>query len=190
MMNWPWTKWTSVLKELNKRKQDCEDHPEKLIKLESVEDFFATIKEYKPTIFDKFKWWANDFVWDVYRSFKPCHQQIRKAIPNRWTDITELIRIVNFELLKSFHDNEMHIIEWNSNELHAEFKSWIDKAYQYITIERPQLEDQISHSYPPLGSKGTYEEKYGELNRLEKLLAQKDTEVLTEMVKKREMFWS
>ena len=187
MKNWP---WTNVSKKLNELSKECNDHPEKLIEIKSVDDFFDSLKDYKPTIFDKFKWWVNDFVWDVYRSFKPCHQQIRKAIPNRWTDITELIKIVNFELLKSFHDNEMHIIEWGSNELHAEFKIWIDQAYNYITIERPKLEDQINNSYPPRGMKGTYEEKYGELTRLEALLMQKDTEVLVEIVKRREMFWS
>lgn len=190
MMNWPWTKWTSVLKELNKRKQDAEDYPEKLIKFESVDDLFDSIKEYKPTIFDKFKWWANDFVWDVYRYFKPCHQQIRKAIPNRFRDISELIEDVNFEFVKSFRDNEMYIIDWESDERHLEFKTWIEQAYVYITVERPQLEDQMNHSYPPRGMKGTYEEKYGELNRLESLLEQKDTEILVEIVKRRKMFWS
>ncbi len=190
MLNWPWTTNKSISKELNKRRQECEDHPETLIKLESVDDLFASLKDYKPSLFDKFKWWANDFVWEVYRYFKPCHQQIRKAIPNRWTDISELIGIINFELLKAFHDNEMDIVDWDSNELHSEFKTWIEQAYNYITIERPKLEDQISNSYPPRGMKGTYEEKYGELTRLETLLTQKDTEILVEIVKRREMFWS
>lgn len=190
MMNWPWTKWTSVLKELNKRKQECEDHPETLVKLQSLDDLFDSLKDYKPSIFTKFRWWLNDVVWEVYRYFRPCHQQIRKSIPNRWIDLTELIRIVNFEFLKSYHDHEMHNIEWNSDEQHQEFHSWIKQAYVYVTVERPKLEDDLSNSYPPRGAKGTYEEKYGEVNRLEALIEKKDTEVLVELVKKRGWFWS
>lgn len=187
MMNWP---WTNVTKELNKLSKECNDHPEKLIQIKSVDDFFDSVIDYKPSILDRFRWWLNDFVWDVYCYFKPSHQQIRKVIPNKFVDISELIKIVNFEFVKSFHDNEMHNIEWEGNEVHAEFKIWIDKSYNYITIERPQLEEQINNSYPPRGMKGTYEEKYGELIRLEALLAQKDTEILVEIVKRREMFWS
>ena len=189
-MNWPWTTWKSTLKELKKRKQECEDHPETLIKLESVDDLFASVKDYKPSLFTRFKWWLNDFVWDVYRYFKPCHQEIRRVIPNRWTDITELIRMVNFEFLKSYHDNEMDIIEWNSDERHREFRDWIDQAYAYITVERPKLEDNLSKAYPPFGSKGPYEEKYAEVIRLEALIEQKDTELLVEIMKKRGWFWS
>jgi hypothetical protein len=36
----------------------------------------------------------------------------------------------------------------------------------------------------------TYEEKYGEVNRLEQLIQDKDTEVLSALVKYRHFFWS
>ncbi len=191
-MNWPWTTWKSILKELKKQSDKSHENPESMVRYKSVEDLFDDLKSksYKPSIFTRFKWWLNDFTWDVYRYFKPCHQEIRKSIPNRWTDITELIRIVNFEFLKSYHDHEMHNIEWNSDEYHRNFRDWINQAYVYITVERPKLEDDLSNAYPSFGSKGTYEEKYGEVNRLEALIEQKDTEILVDIVKKRAWFWS
>jgi hypothetical protein len=191
-MNWPWTKnnYTNLMEELNARKQKADDNPETLIEIKDVEDFLDSLKDYKPSIFDRFKWWLNDVSWDIYRYFKPCHQQIRKAIPNRFTDICELIRDVNFEFVKSFHDNEMDIIDWDADDQHKEFKNWINKSYEYITIERPELQDQLSKSYPPPRAKGSYQEKYAEVIRLESLIETKDSELLLEIIKRRQMFWS
>lgn len=192
-MRWPWSRknnCSSLLEELNEREQKAKDQPDTVIEIKDIADWFDSLGEYKPSIFDKFKWWLNDVSWNVYRYFKPCHQQIRKAIPNRFTDITELIRDVNFEFVKSFHDNEMDIINWDADNYHKDFRDWINKSYDYITIERPQLQDQLSKSYPPLRAKGTYQEKYAEVIRLETLIEQKDTEVLLEIVKRRQMFWS
>ena len=191
-MNWPWTKnnWISLMEELKTRKQKADQHPETLIEIKDVGDLLDSLKDYKPSIFDRFKWWLNNFVWDVYRYFKPCHQQIRKAIPNRFTDICKLIRDVNFEFVKSFHDNEMDIIDWDADNHHKDFRDWINKSYDYITIERPELQDQLSKSYPPPRAKGSYEEKYAEVIRLESLIETKDTELLLEIIKRRQMFWS
>ena len=36
----------------------------------------------------------------------------------------------------------------------------------------------------------TYEEKYGEVNRIEQLIQDKDTDILTQLVKYRHFFWS
>lgn len=190
MLNWPWTKWSSVLKTLQNRKKEAEEHPERLISFTCVSDLLDDLKSYKPSIFRKTQWWLNDVVWEVYRFFRPCHQQIRKSIPRRWVDISTLIETVNFEFIKSFHDNEMHIIDWDSNESHREFKEWIDNAYIYITKGRSELEKQLSAAYPPLKRKGEYKDLYAEVNRLEKLIEDKDTEILLEMVKRRGMFWS
>ena len=36
----------------------------------------------------------------------------------------------------------------------------------------------------------TYEELYGNVNRLEALIAKKDTKVITELIKNRDYFWT
>lgn len=187
MLQYP---WTNIFKELKKRSEDVEKHPEKLIELKSIDDLFDSLTDYKPTIFDRFRWWFHEFSWQVYYYFNPSHKQIRDSIPKRFVDISSLIQTVNFEFVKSFHDNEMHTIEWDSDPQHKEFEEWITSSYQYITVERAKLEEELNHSYPKRGAKGTYEEKYADVIRLEKLIQDKDTEILTEIVKRREMFWS
>jgi len=187
MLNFP---WTNIYKELEKRSEEAEKHPETLIRLESVDDLFDSLKDYKPTVFDRLKWWFHEFSWDVYYYFKPSHKEIRESIPKQYRDISSLIQVVNFQFIKSFHDKEMDMIEWNATPEHKEFKDWIDSSYQYITVERPKLEEELSNSYPKRGAKGSYQEKYADVIRIETLIQDKDTEILTEIVKRREMFWS
>ena len=150
--------------------------------------------------------------------FKPQHSRLRKAIPRQWSDLTGLIVDVNFEIIKSFYEDEYSkgIVDWQADEHHSKFAEWLEGAYKYITIERPELELQMGAAYPeadfdnlfcePETDKHgnttrrmrsceerygkTYEEIYGEVNRLEALIDKKDTKVITEMVKRRDYFWT
>jgi len=150
--------------------------------------------------------------------FKPFHSRLRKAIPRQWSDLTGLIVDVNFEIIKSFYEDEYSkgIVDWQADEHHSKFAEWLEGAYKYITVERPELELQMGAAYPeadfdnmfeePETDKHgnvtrrmksceerygkTYEEMYGEVNRLEALIDKKDTKVITEMVKNRNYFWT
>ena len=89
----------------------------------------------------------------------------------------------------------------------------MEETYRYITVHRPRLEKELDAAYPPLRSvddmfeesdelykgkktfklkerEGTYEELYGEVNRIEQLIVDLDTEVLIEIVKRRQYFWT
>ena len=44
--------------------------------------------------------------------------------------------------------------------------------------------------YKMVSRKESYEELYGEVNRLEQLIQDKDLEILTQLVKYRHFFWS
>lgn len=187
MLNWP---WSDPLKILKKRIEKEKEEPAVLVKFEDISDMLDSLKGRKPSIIERIKWDLQDLTWKIYRFFKPAHKQIRNAIPKQFVDISSLIVIVNFEFIKSFHDNEMHIVDWEYDEHYKEFKNWINSAYDYITIERPELEKELSNSYPPPKMKGTYEEKYKDVIRLEKLIETKDTEILFELIKRRKMFWS
>jgi hypothetical protein len=191
MLTWPWTTKKSFIKELQKRQKQAQDHPETCIRFTSVAELIANRPIKKPSFFTRLKWDLHDISWKVYRYFVPAHKQIRNSIPRQWTDITELIIIVNFEFIKSFYENEKDSTDWvGTSKQAAEFVVWLEEAYNYIKVERPRLEIQISQSYPHFDAKGTYDELYGELNRLESLLEQKDTDILVEMIKKRGFFWS
>lgn len=146
--------------------------------------------------------------------FKPCNKRLRKVIPRKWADISSLVVDVNFEFIKAFYEDEYKegIVDWDATENHKEFADWLNKAYSYIVIERPMLEKKMLESYPPLrgfdemfelktdenGKKlfefkddgVPYEEKYKEVNRLEKEIETKDSEILIELVKRRNYFWT
>ena len=146
--------------------------------------------------------------------FAPHHSRIRKAVPRRWNDLTEIIVNVNFEIIKSFYEDEMidgHV-DWDASPPHRKFKKWIEKAYKYITVERPQLLIDLDKAYPEFDEiqlvrqvsyddKGqrvtkikqpekSYEELYGEVDRIEKLIEKLDIQYITQMIKLKGYFWT
>jgi hypothetical protein len=160
-----------------------------------------------------YRW--NMYYYDYIRPiFNPSNKRLRKAIPRKWADISSLIVDINFEFIKAFYEDEYKegIVDWDATENHKEFADWLTKAYSYIVIERPMLEKKMLDSYPPLrgfdemfepktdesGKKFfefkddgvPYEEKYKEVNRLEKEIETKDSEILIELVKRRNYFWT
>jgi hypothetical protein len=153
--------------------------------------------------------------WEIIRPiFSPSNQRIRKFIPRTYRDISHLMVDVNFEFIREFYEDEYKadIVDWEATEHHSEFAKWLEGAYTYITKERPQLEIDLSDAYPPfkgfndmfkpyvnkdgkkmyeLADDGIpYEVKYKEVNRIEKLIEDTDTEILTEFVKRRNYFWT
>jgi len=162
--------------------------------------------------------WVDLYYYDKIRPiFKPQNVRYRKVIPRTWTDVSHLIEIVNFEFIKGFYENEyLHgHTDWVGTGEHAvKFAKWLESAYDYITIERPQLEKDTENAFPPLRPidemfipcetddkgkvklykmskrKESYEELYGEVDRLEQFIQDKDSEILTQLVKYRHFFWS
>jgi hypothetical protein len=153
--------------------------------------------------------------WDKIKPmFKPCHSRLRKAIPRQWRDLTSLVVDINFEIIKSFYEDEykLNTIDWSSTKNHAKFEKWLKKAYRYITVERKILETRLNNSYPPTrsleemfvpttDSKGNkvyqmiddgipYEVKYKDVIKFEGLIEKKDTEVITKMIQYRGYFWT
>jgi len=162
--------------------------------------------------------WADLYYYDKIRPiFVPQNKRYRKVIPRIWSDVSHLIEIVNFEFIKGFYENEyLHgHTDWEGTGEHAvAFAKWLESAYDYITIKRVQLEKDMDNAYPPLRPlnemfipcetdekgrvkmlkmverKESFEELYGEVNRLEQLIQDKDTEVLSQLVRYRHFFWS
>jgi hypothetical protein len=132
--------------------------------------------------------------------FNPKNKKYRAAIPNTWVDVCALIEDVNFAFIKGFYEDEYKsgLVDWEgSGEQNSKFAKWLEKAYQYITVERPQLQKDLDEAYPPLTGKrlteinrDSYEKEYAEVHRIEKLIQDKDTKVLTETIKYRQYFWT
>ncbi len=139
--------------------------------------------------------------WYEFKCFlNPKNKKYRAVIPNTWADVCVLIEDVNFAFVKGFYEDEYKssIVDWEaSGDNVCKFAKWIEKAYKYITVERPQLQKDLDAAYPPLTVKrltevnrDNYETEYAEVHRLEKLILDKDTKILTEIIKYRHYFWT
>jgi hypothetical protein len=128
--------------------------------------------------------------------YKPFHSRIRRAIPRYWYDLDYIAVMVNFEIIKSFYEDEYKDgqVDWKSDDGHIEFSKWLERAYKYITKERPALEKKIENAYPDLSThvsgKTAYKKLYGKVDKLEKELFDKDSEVIIEMIKRRQYLWT
>jgi hypothetical protein len=178
------------------------------INTENLPDDWISKARWK--LFDKLGIWRltdllpyswRDFYWSKIRTiFKPAHKRIRKAIPRDWRDLDYIIESVNFEILKSFYEDEYKkdIVDWTSTPDHKEFAKWLEKAYRYITYERPDLQKKMDEAYPDhVGielnrptTKSTYKKLYGEVDKYENLIEKKDTELMVEIIIRRRWFWT
>jgi len=134
--------------------------------------------------------------WKIYHFFRPCHSDIRKAIPREWMDIADLIIDVNFAAILSFKkEADESWVDWDSTENHRKFKNWLDSTVHWIERGRPACEAQRDMLYPPYPlppemKDKSYDELYGALNKVEELIAQTDTSILKQMVEYRDYFWT
>jgi hypothetical protein len=112
----------------------------------------------------------------------PKQRWLNKDIPNTWTDKVWLIPHVNFTMVLHFVEQENcfeNVDYTNSSEIHAKFEKELRECYDYIKFKRAEYEKKIEESYPSaemsINASATYEEAYGEVNRLEKELEDLDT---------------
>lgn len=145
----------------------------------------------------------KDFYWHKIKPiFKPAHKRVRKSIPRTWYDLDYVLESVNFEVIKSFYEDEYKkgIVDWTATKEHSDFAKWLEGAYRYITVERPDLQKKLDESYPDtvfcIGklekklSKASYKKLYSGVEKYEKLIEKKDTELLVELIKNRSRLWT
>lgn len=198
MMNYPWTNQTKKLKKLLEESKDLEP-----VAITCVETWFDEMRQRKIPWWERVcvdveHWW-HDTTWGIYRWFKPCHQPVRDAIPRVWTDCTELIVDVNFAIIKEFVENEMDGVVWDDPERPQLVAAgvWLRESYDYITKHRGELQAQFSKALNvsnnlPLETRKqmTYEQKYGESNRIEQEIDDRDKKVLAGMAEYRQWMWT
>lgn len=131
----------------------------------------------------------------VKRFLNPFYPRFRKSMPrHQYSDVSEALRKVNFALLLDFwHDEILNgCVDWNDNEAHKTFFKKIKAAVKYIEVERPKLEERADKALTVATKKrkGTFEERYGKHDAIEKEIARKDTDLLVWMMQEREMFWT
>lgn len=131
--------------------------------------------------------------------WSPQHSRLRKVIPRYWHDLDYILTRVNFEIIKSFYEDEFidGPVDWEADEKHKEFANWLFSAYHYITVTRPDLENEMDAAYPDnvnidsnLFNKSTYKSLYGEVDRIEKYIHKMDTKILIELIRRRDFLWT
>ena len=191
-MNWP---WTNIKKKLDERREKAD--LETSIRIDNIDDWFDEIRNKKypwyEKAWNKIYFGTNDLVWNIYRFFNPCNKRIRKVIPNTWCDLSELTLRINFEIIKSFVEDEMDNVCWESTESHKEAAKWLRDSYQYITKERVQLQEDFDKALEHSSDNGRglpYGERYKVPNEIEALIDKKDTELLIGLATYRQFLWT
>lgn len=135
----------------------------------------------------------------------PPHPILRKAFPprTRWRDLSNLILELNMAIILQFKaEADEGIVDWSWNPEHVEFKAWLDRAAHWFATERPVMEKAMEDAYPELtGSaidvfsgeaytKEKYEQMYGEVDRISRVIEDTDTMFLKQMIEYRGVFWT
>jgi hypothetical protein len=157
--------------------------------------------------------WKRSLAWDELGAwFNPRQKWLTSKIPNTWCDKPELIRILMFEMIVNFVEEEKGLdqfnVDWSEdikdgyvtqeyvddrNSIYSQIKI----VYDYIKDERPALVKAHDESYPEINfntfapvNDVPFNEAYAENNRLEALLEEKDDWALHKIVELREYIWT
>jgi hypothetical protein len=128
----------------------------------------------------------------------PRNRWATDVIPNHWSDKTYLIPQFLFAAIIHFVDGEkaLETTVWPKKK-----EKELLEAYAWAKMGRKEFQDKIDKAYPEIpknadaldwmnSRKETFEELYGEVNRLEAELEKIDTKHLTWIVKNRQILWS
>ena len=84
-------------------------------------------------------------------------------------------------LKKIYHIADVHI---RNVKRHTEYRQVFEKMFEEVQDSKGNKMYQMVDSGIP------YDIKYKEVNRLEKVIEENDTEILTQLIKRREYFWT
>jgi len=130
--------------------------------------------------------------------FFPENKRIRNAIPVRGHDLVSIIEKMNFAAILQFKEEaDKSQVDWTANESHKEFKDWLDRSVVWLNEGKANLEKELDRAYPTVSLMRTeeitlekYNDMYKEVRRLEELIKQTDENILLQLIKYREFFWT
>jgi hypothetical protein len=145
-----------------------------------------------------------------------CIDTIKAQIPKGWVDVSELIEIINFSLIKTFYEDEYlpRKKEFETSSHNKKFSKWLEDSYNYLTIEMPKISKEIEklltnmdfqdrleknnengkvyYTLKPLT--GNKKRKYNHISKkvelLEKGIKKSKSSILNNLIKYREIFWT
>lgn len=152
----------------------------------------------------KLPWSWREKYYTVRDFFFPRQRWLTKAIPNGWCDKDRIIETVLFECVKHFvsEDGEdaLNILCNDNPPDQKRFIEELKAMYQFITVKLPELEKELEKAWDKVphrslsdlnkSTKESYEQTYGEVNRLEKEIEELKTLICEWVVKNREAIWT
>jgi len=137
----------------------------------------------------------RDTYHNIRRFIRPEHPRFRKVYRRyEYRDLVEVIPETLFAMIQDFWYEEVlnGYVDWHSDESHQEVYDFLKNAVEWTEKIRPEIDKKIREEYSAVKNKRgkTYDEKYGEINRLEKLIFDKETEILKKLLDYRERMWT
>lgn len=139
------------------------------------------------------------FKYAVKRFFNPILPRWRKTLKrHQYSDICEIIRTSNFNLILDFYYEEVvdGVVDWNADDLHQkaykeiiETVKWIEEEREKAVEKSYELLDKSNRKYKEDGTVD-YKSTYKEHDELESFIKNKDTEILKWMIDNRDFFWT
>ena len=171
-------------------------------------------------IFNKHYWW--DLKYSLQCLFNPKQKWLTKEIPRTWCDKPELIKSLLFTCLQNYVEEEKGLrdeYDWTEDLLKKyvseDYVAHVKKcdgalreAYNYITVERVELDKKYRDAFPPTRSfdemfspvdkRGCEElifnqrkkDCYDKVLLVEAEIEKKDTEALLTIIKYRGHLWT
>lgn len=144
-------------------------------------------------------WFWKDLKCKIKVIFFPRNRWVMSGIPREWRDLDFIFEEVLFAGIIHYIEEEDAL---NSVVFTKKESDKLMEIYNWAKYGRKELENKISDSYPPFGTdyifgkiaqnetRKRYDELYGEVNRLEKLLIDTNSKHLIWLIKNRGRLWT
>jgi hypothetical protein len=142
------------------------------------------------------EWPLTEAHWATKNFIKPAFPRWRKTLPrHKWSDITRVVVESNFNLILDFYYEEVldGWVDWDSDEIHKTFKNKLEENVKWIEEGRARWQNEIDEELTRASKNKSvkdYNKRYGEYNKLEKTMHDKETEILKWFIDNRSFFWT
>lgn len=126
-----------------------------------------------------------DFKYSIRNFIKPSYPRWRKTLPrHKYSDISEVFVNSNFNLILDFYHEEASkgYIDWEYDESHRNFYFTLSSYVKWIEEDRgvfsKKMEDLLT------------EKNFSEYDNIEKIIKEKESEILKWFVDNKDFFWT
>jgi hypothetical protein len=176
----------------------------------SLIDRFDMWLTYNAPFHSFWRWEIKGRYYKVRDYFFPRQSWVMGGLPKSWMDKDAVITQVLFNCVIHFIEKEeaLTTVDWAGSFPEGEkFCEELIACYNWAKSGHAQMEEKMSAAYPPtrsfeemfvklpngnsqyISSEKSYEEEYGEVNKIEKELDETDEKWLTWIIQNRKYLW-